>query len=97
MGQRNVSTVTFGIGRVWHCSVDVAYPRLSDWTRLQWVLRSLIFGLRHSDFLEVGRKIEIHNDGLLGEGKTKSFYLDVGRITGSFHVPLGTLGANISS
>jgi len=23
---------------MWHCSVDVAYPRLSDWTRLQWAL-----------------------------------------------------------
>jgi len=23
-----------------HCGVDVAYPRLSDWTRLQWALHS---------------------------------------------------------
>jgi len=21
---------------MWHCSVDVAYSRLSDWTRLHW-------------------------------------------------------------
>jgi len=25
---------------MWQCVVDVAYPRLSDWTRLQWALRS---------------------------------------------------------
>ena len=24
----------------WHCGVDVWYPRLSDWTRLQWALHS---------------------------------------------------------
>jgi len=24
----------------WHCGVYVSYPRLSDWTRLQWALRS---------------------------------------------------------
>jgi len=24
----------------WHCIVDVSYPRLSDWTRLQWALQS---------------------------------------------------------
>jgi len=23
---------------MWHCGVDVAYPRLSDWTRLHWAL-----------------------------------------------------------
>jgi len=30
------------IGRMWHCAVDVAYPRLSDWTRLQWALHRLV-------------------------------------------------------
>jgi len=35
--------------------------------------------------LEVGTNIEIHNNGLLGEGKIKRFYLDVGRIIGNFH------------
>jgi len=28
------------IGRMWHCGVDVVYPRLSDWTCLQWTLHS---------------------------------------------------------
>ena len=43
----------------------------------------IIFGVRHSDFLEVGTKIDRHNHGLLGEGKIERFYLDVGRIIGS--------------
>jgi len=73
---------------MWHCSVDVAYLWLSDWTRLQWALRSLIFGVRHSDFLVVGTKIEIHNNGFLGKDKMYSFYLDVGRIIGNFHFQL---------
>jgi len=60
--------------------------RLSDWTRLQWELRSLISGVRHNNFFEVGTKMEIHNNGLLGEGKIESFYLDVGRITGNFFI-----------
>ena len=30
IGQRNV-----GLTRMWLCGVDVAYPLLSDWTRLQ--------------------------------------------------------------
>jgi len=30
---------------------------------------TLIFGVRHSDFLEVGTKIEIHNNGLPGNGE----------------------------
>jgi len=50
--------------------------------------------------LEVGTKIEIHNNGLLGEGKIKRFYLDVGRIIGDFHfsiVPMGTSGVKVSS
>jgi len=60
----------------------------------------LTFGIRHSDFLKVGTKIEIHNNGLLGEGKIERFYLDAGRIIDNFHfsiVPVGTLGVNISS
>jgi len=43
---------------------------------------------------------DIHNNGLLGEGKSERFYVDVGRIIGNFHfsiVPKGTLGVNISS
>jgi len=43
----------------------------------------------------VGTNIEIHNNGLPGEGKILSFCLDEGRITRSFHfsiVPMGTLG-----
>ena len=28
------------IGRMWHCGVDVAYPWLSDWNRVQWALHS---------------------------------------------------------
>ena len=49
----------------------------------------------HSNFLEVGTKIEICNNCLLGEGKIESFYLDID----SFHfsiVPVGTLGDNVS-
>ena len=45
-------------------------------------------------------KIEIHNNGLLGEGKIESLYLDVVRIVGNFHfsiVPVGTLGVNVFS
>jgi len=60
--------------------VDVTYLRLIDWIRLQWALRSLIFGVQDSGFLEVGTKVELHNNGLLGEGKIESFYLDVGRL-----------------
>ena len=40
-----------------------------------------------------------YNNGLLGEGKSECFYLDVGRIIGNFHlsiVPVGNLGVNIS-
>jgi len=73
--------------------VHVVYSWLSDWTHLQWALHSLIFGVRHSDFFEVGTKIEIHNNGLLGEGKIEHFYLEVGGIIGNFHfsiVPLGS-------
>ena len=50
--------------------------------------------------MEVKTKIEIHNNGLPGEGEIQSFRLDVARIIGSFHfsiVPAGTLGVNISS
>ena len=48
-----------------------------------------MFGVRHSDFLEVGTKIEIHNDaGLSGEGRIERFYLDVGKIIGIFIFPL---------
>jgi len=66
----------------------------------------LNIGVRHSDFLEVGTKIDIHNNGLLGKSKIEHFYrgdyfyLDVGRIICNFHfsiVPIGTLGVNISS
>jgi len=49
--------------------------------------------------LEVGTKIDIHNNGLLGESKIERFYMDVSRIIGNFHffvVPMGTLGMNIS-
>jgi len=35
--------------------------------------------------LEVGTKIDIHNNGLLGESKIERFYLDVDRIMGNFH------------
>jgi len=27
---------------MWHCRVDGAYPWLSDWIRIQWVLRNLV-------------------------------------------------------
>jgi len=60
----------------------------------------LYIGIQHSDFLEVGTRIEIHNNGLLGKGKILSFYLDVSRIIGNFNfsiVPVGSLGVNISS
>jgi len=30
---------------------------------------TLIFGILHGDFLEVGTKIEIHNNGLPGKGE----------------------------
>jgi len=39
IGQRNVS-LTYRKNVVLQCTVDVDYPRLSDWTRLQWALRS---------------------------------------------------------
>jgi len=59
------------------------------------------FGIWHSDFLEVGTKIDKHNNGLLDEGKIERFCLDIGRIIGNFHlsivVPMGTLGVNVSS
>jgi len=45
--------------------------------------------------LEIGTKIEIYNNALLGEGEIYSFCLDIGRITGSFHfsiVSMETLG-----
>ena len=57
----------------------------------------LNIGVRHSDFLEVGTEIDIHNNGLLGESKIERFYLNVGRIIGNFHfsiVAMKTLGAN---
>jgi len=63
-------------------------------------LRSLIFGIQHSNFLDIGTKREMHTNGLLGEGKIDSFYLDIRRIIDSFYfsiVPVGTLGVNISS
>jgi len=56
---------------------------------------ALIFGIRHSNLLEVGPKKGIHNNGLPGECIMYSFYLDIGRIIGNFHfsfVPVGTLG-----
>jgi len=30
------------LSAIWHwdCVVDVSYPRLSDWTRLQWALHN---------------------------------------------------------
>jgi len=37
----------------------------------------LIFGIRHSNVLEVRTKIAIYNKGLLGKGKIECFYLDV--------------------
>ena len=90
---------------MWHCSVDVPYSWLSDWTRLQWALHklTLIFGLLHSDFLDVGRKIEIHNNGLLGKGKIESFYLSGHKLRQNyrqfsfFHCSIGNFGVNISS
>ena len=42
----------------------------------------------------------IHNNDLLGDGKSERFYLDVGRIIRNFHlsiVPVESLGMNISS
>jgi len=60
---------------------------------MQWALRSLIFDIWHSDFLDIGTQLEIHNDSLLGEGKFNSLYLDIGRIICNFHfsiIPMGT-------
>jgi len=74
--------------------VDVAYPQLSDWTHLQLALRRLIFGIQHSDFLEVRTKIKIHNNGLLGKGKIDIFYLDIGRIIRNFHFFIGNFGGS---
>jgi len=56
---------------------------------------TLIFGIQHSNVLEVGTKIP--GKGLLGEGKIEHFSLDLGRIIGNFIVPMGTLGINVSS
>jgi len=53
----------------------------------------LAFGIAIS--WRFGTNIEIHNNGLPGEGKLESFYLNVCRIIGNFHfstVPVGTLG-----
>ena len=50
---------------------------------------TVIFGVWHSNFLEVNTKIEIHNNGL-SEGK----------IISNFHcsiVPMGTFEVNIAS
>jgi len=44
------------------------------------------------NFFAIGTKIAIHNNGLLGEAKIESFYLDVGRIIVSFHFSMGTFG-----
>jgi len=30
------------MGRMGHCSVDVVYPRLNDWTCLQWALNAAV-------------------------------------------------------
>jgi len=38
--------------------------------------------------LKVGTKTDIHNNGLFSNSKSKSFYLEVGRIIGNFHFPL---------
>jgi len=49
----------------------------------------------------VGTKIEIHNNGLLGEDKIESFYPDIDRIKRNFHfsiVPVGIyFGVKVSS
>jgi len=58
-------------------TVSISALELNTWT--------LIFGIRHSDVLEVGTDIEMHNKSLLGEGKIERFYLDVGRVIGNFH------------
>ena len=50
---------------------------------------------QNNALLEVGTKIDIHNNGVLGESKIERFYLDVGRIVGNFQfciVSMGTLG-----
>jgi len=52
------------------------------------------FGALHSNLLEIGTKIEIHNNVLFGKVEIYSFCLDIGRI-GNFHfsvVPMKTLG-----
>jgi len=93
-------SIILSLSIMWHCGVDVPNPLLSYWTRLQWALHSLIVGIWHSNFLDVGTEIEIHNNSLLGKVKIDSFYLDIVRNIGNFHfsvVPVGTLGATISS
>jgi len=49
-----------------------------------------IFGVRHNDFLEIGRQMEMCNNGLAGEGEISGFCLDVGRIIGNFHFSIVT-------
>ena len=54
--RRGLNFHSTGIGSMWHCSVDVAYPRLSEWTRLQWALHMLVA-------LEKGEPITCVRDG----------------------------------
>jgi len=46
----------------------------------------------------VGTNIEIHNNGLPGDGERQSLCVDAGRVTGNFHfsiVSMETLGVYI--
>jgi len=36
---------------MWHCGVDVAYRRLSDWTSLQWALHTQRLGVHSLPWL----------------------------------------------
>jgi len=94
MGQCSVTNVTYRthVALRCRCSLFAAVWLDSSAIGIAW----LNIYVWHSDFLEVGTKIDVHSNGLLGEGKIKRFYLDVG----NFHVsivPLGNLGVNISS
>jgi len=71
---------------MWHCWVDVAYPQLSDWICLQWVLSSIIFSCAIAISWKLKQRQKyLHNNGLLVESEIESFHLVIGRILGNFH------------
>jgi len=70
--------------------VCVGVPKMYNPTLLAKNNRLVLLGVQHSDVLEVGTNIEIHNNDLPGEGEI--FCLDVGRIIGNCHFSIALMG-----